>query len=99
MMMPDMMTGMALTWFIVSLVVLVCLVLVAFVIWQWIRTSSRLRSHQMEHAPQQHDAYPGYEEGYQPPETYQEEEEQSLRPFPQYEQPQAQYPREIPLQH
>lgn len=98
-MMPDMMTGMDLTWFIVSLVVFVCLVLAAIVIWQWIRISSRLRPHQIEHTPQSQDAYRGYEEGYQPPETYQEEEEQPLHSFSQHEQPQAQYPQEIPLQY
>ena len=55
----------------------------------------------MPYTPQPKDAYQDYQQGYQPqqlsPETY-EEGEQSY-PYPLYEQPQAQHPETMPLQH
>lgn len=104
-MMQNMMPGVgsfALFW--ISIGILLCLVLVAAFIWFFVRWLNSRRTSTMQHASQPQDSDQMYEQGYRPaeplPETYQEGGQQYLySPRAQYEQPQAQYPQETPLQH
>ena len=103
-MMQHMMPGVgsfALFW--ISIGILVCLILVAAFIWFFVRWLNSRRISTMQHAQQPQDSGRLYEQGYRPakpPETYQEGgQEYPYSPQAQYEQPQAPYPWEAPLQH
>lgn len=91
--MPNMMSGMGTSlaiWLVLA--TLVCLLIIGTCIWLaagWLKHQRMLR---MQTIPQPRDAYEDYERGYrpqQPPETYQEANQRY--PYPQNEQPQAQY--------
>ena len=98
-MMPDF------AFFWITIGILVCLVLVATLVWLIGRWMNKQRAPMTptQRAPQPQDAYQRYEQGYQPqqqrPETYQEAGQQYPYPQAQYEQPQVHYPQEMPLQH
>jgi hypothetical protein len=100
--MPNMMPGMdPYTLFWVTVGVPLCLSLVVTCIWLVMRWLKHRRTLALPYIPQPKDASQDYQQGYQPqqpsPETS-EEGEQSY-PYPLYEQPQAQHPETMPLQH
>jgi len=104
-MMQHMMPGMgsfAFGWIVLGIVV--CLVLVTAFRWLIVQWSNGRNTPAKKYTPQPQDSDQMYEQGYRPsellPETYQEGGQQyPYSPQTQYEQPQAQYPQETPLQH
>jgi len=104
-MMQQMMPGVgSFAFFWISIGILLCLILVAAFIWFFVRWLNSRRTSTMQHAQQPQDSDQMYEQGYRPaaplPETYQEGGQQyPYSAQAQYEQPQAPYPQEAPLQH
>jgi len=104
-MMQHMMPGVgsfALFW--ISIGILLCLILVAAFIWLFVQRLNSRWTSTMQHAQQPQDSDQMYEQGYRPAapllETYQEGGQQyPYSAQAQYEQPQAPYPQEAPLQH
>ena len=82
----------------ILLVVLLLVITLAWLIARWLN-HQRLPTAHSTSQPQ--DSYKKYEEGYQTqtPDTYEEGEERYLYPVLQDEQPQAQYPQEMPSLH
>ncbi len=100
-MMPDgMMSGAPLLWIVLGF--LLGLLLVAAVVWLTAGFRNVQKLSLVRSTPQFRDTPHTYEQGYQPleasPETYQEGGHSYSYPQPQYEQPTAQYPQEMPLQ-
>ena len=100
MMSYGMMGGDPLLWIVLGF--LLALLLVAAVTWLLANLRNEQRLHRMHAVAQPQDAFHTYEQGYQPPEpspeTYQEGGHTYSYPQPQYEQPVAQYPQEMPPQ-
>lgn len=96
----DMMAGNPLLWIVIGF--LVGLLLVTVVTWLLTHWRNVQRLDQMHHAPQPHDSFLPYEQGYQPPEpspeAYQEGGHAYTYPQSPYEQPEVRYQQEIPLQ-
>jgi len=84
---------------------LFCFAVLAGIVWLVGRWFNRQWVPPIPYAPRQHDTDYGYEEGYhpsqQPSEISQEGGRQYHAPQPkqEYDQPQAQYPQEMPPQH
>ncbi len=100
-MMPyEMMASGPLLWIVLGF--LLGLLLVAAVAWLLAGFRNEQRRYQMRSAPQFQNASHTYEQGYQPPEPSPEASQEGGHsysyPQPQYEQPIAQYPQEMPLQ-
>ena len=100
-MMPyGMMGGVPLLWIVIGF--LLGLLLVAAVTWLLARWWNEQRFSQTRDAPHSQNFFHTYEQGYQSPEplpeAYQEEGHHYSNPQPPYEQPEAQYPQEKPLQ-
>jgi hypothetical protein len=96
-MMPyDMMTGVTLLWIVIGL--LLSLLLVAAVTWLLAHWRNEHTLHQRNDVLQPQGSHHTYEQGYQPPEAAQEGGQRYDSSQPQYEQPTAQYPQEMPPQ-
>jgi len=104
-MMPSaMMIGMSLLWIVLGLLLILLLATLATAIFLLLeRRHNARRLSYMKDPLQQQDLSQVYEQGYQPlqqmPETYQEGGRSYSYPQPENEQPTAEYPQEMPLQH
>jgi len=96
----NMMAGVPLLWIVIG--ILLGLLLAATLIWLLVGRHNEQRFSQTQAALQVQDSSRSYEQGYQAPEsspeTYQEGGQRYAYPQPQYEQPIARYPQEMPLQ-
>ncbi len=97
MMNNGMMSGVGLFW-IIGIVGF--LLLVAVFLWLFMRWTNTHAYAPQAAAKRPHDSYQRYEQGYRPSalEAYQEERAYDTSSQPQYEQPSASYPLELPPQ-